>query len=242
MTDGRTLADVEAQDATRLALQARWSAIRVANLYDALDRLGYPAQCLDLGIRPLFDGQRISGEAVTVRGGRDPRTPAELAGTEGFGAFDQVRAAVRPGTVVVVEGGGEPHTGKFGEMTSWSLKQRGATGIVVDGHIRDRQGLADIPDYTVCARGTSPIESSRRWRIEAVNEPIAMPGTITSHVRVDPGDWIVGDADGVMAVPAAIAGEALAAAEDIERREQRMREDLARGVPFDEAFARWGRA
>ena len=147
-----------------------------------------------------------------------------------------------PGTVVVVEGGGEPHTGKFGEMTSWSLKQRGATGIVVDGHIRDRQGLADIPDYTVCARGTSPIESSRRWRIEAVNDPIAMPGTITSHVRVDPGDWIVGDADGVIAVPAAIAGEALVAAEDIERRERQMREDLARGVPFDEAFARWGRA
>ena len=99
-----------------------------------------------------------------------------------------------------------------------------------------------IPNYTVCARGTSPVESAQRWRMNAVNVPIAMPGTLTSQVRVDPGDWVVGGSDGVIVVPAAIAMEALVKAEEIERREQGMREDLAAGMGFEEAFEKWGRA
>ncbi len=143
---------------------------------------------------------------------------------------------------MVVECGGERLAGKFGEMTSWDLKQRGAMGIVLDGYIRDRWGLDVIPDWTVCALGTSPIESVGRWIIQATQVPIAMPGTLTSQVRVDPGDWIVGEADGVVVVPQAISDEVLTRAEDLERREQGMREDLAAGMSFEEAFAKWGRA
>jgi regulator of RNase E activity RraA len=72
--------------------------------------------------------------------------------------------------------------------------------------------------------------------------PIALPGTLTNQVRINPGDWIVGDADGVIIVPQEIAMEALVKAEDIEDREQGMREDLAAGMSFDQAFEKWGRA
>ncbi|MBL7200806.1 MAG: dimethylmenaquinone methyltransferase [Anaerolineae bacterium] len=226
-----------------LELQARWDKIRIANLYDTLDKLGYPDQCLDLGIRPLFPGQHLAGRAVTCNGVRDPRTREEVrAAEEGSSSFKAFGEMLHPGCVVVVSGGGEPLTGKFGEMTSWSLKQRGAKGLVIDGMIRDLLGLQAIPDYTVCARGTSPIESAGRWRIQASNVPLAMPGTLTSQVRVDPGDWIVGGPDGVIVVPQAIAMEALVEAEDIERREQGMREDLAAGMSFKDAFAKWERA
>ena len=51
-------------------LQARWDQIRIANLYDTLDKMGYPNQCLDLSIRPLFPHQHLAGVAVTSRGGR----------------------------------------------------------------------------------------------------------------------------------------------------------------------------
>ena len=134
-------------DQSVLALQARWNKIRVANLYDALDRMGYGNQCLDLGIRPLFPGQHLAGKAITVQGGRDPRTRAEIE-AEGKGAsgFTSVADLLYPGTVVVVDGGGEGWTGKFGEMTSWRLKQCGATGIVIDGFIRDLWGLQMIPE------------------------------------------------------------------------------------------------
>jgi regulator of RNase E activity RraA len=99
-----------------------------------------------------------------------------------------------------------------------------------------------IPNYAVCARGTSPVESAQRWRINAVDVPIAMPGTLTSQVPVKPKDWIVGGPDGVIVVPLEIAMETLIKAEEIERREQGMREDLAAGMSFDDAFAKWGRA
>ena len=225
-----------------LELQARWDKIRIANLYDALDKMGYHDQCLDLGIRPLFPHQHLAGRAITARGSRYPVRREEMQGEHAPNYFQRLREAVYPGCVVIVESGGEPHTGKFGEMTSWSLQQRGAKGIVVDGCIRDRLGLEIIPDYTVCARGTSPVESLGRWRIKEYNVTIGMPGTLTDQVRVDPGDWVVGGADGVIVVPQSIAMEVLPVAEEIEVREQGMREDLAAGMAFEDAYQKWGRA
>jgi len=226
-----------------LELQKRWDRIRIANLFDTLDKMGYPNQCLDLGIRPLFPHQHLAGVALPVHGGRDPRTREEIrADQKDTATFVGLRDLVFPGAVIVVDGGGEPWTGKFGEMTSWNIKQAGAKGIVIDGFIRDRLGLEIIPDYCVCARGTSPIESYRRWRIKEMNVPIAMPGTLTSQVTVRPGDWIVGGPDGVIVVPQEIAMEALIKAEEIERREEGMRRDLAAGMSFKEAYEKWGRA
>ena len=78
--------------------------------------------------------------------------------------------------------------------------------------------------------------------MDALNVTIGMPGTLTSRVKVSPGDWIIGEADGVVVVPQAIALETLVKVEEMEAREQGMREDFARGVSFDEAFKKWGRA
>jgi 4-hydroxy-4-methyl-2-oxoglutarate aldolase len=223
-------------------LQARWDKIRVANLYDTLDKMGYPNQCLDLGIKPLFPRQHLAGQVITVRGSAYP-VPQNEPDSDWVGNyFEQLLNTVYPGCVVVVECGGEEHAGKFGEMTSWALQQGGAKGIVLDSYIRDSWGLEIIPNYTPCARGTTPIESSARWRITAVNTKIGMPGTLTSRVRVDPGDWIVGEADGVVVVPQAIAMEALLKAEKLEYEEQGMRDDVAAGMSFADAYKKWGRA
>jgi 4-hydroxy-4-methyl-2-oxoglutarate aldolase len=223
-------------------LQARWDKIRVANLYDTLDKMGYPNQCLDLGIKPLFPRQHLAGQVITVRGSAYP-VPQNEPDSDWVGNyFEQLVQTVYPGCVVVVECGGEDHAGKFGEMTSWALQQGGARGIVLDSYIRDSWGLEIIPNYTPCARGTTPIESSARWRITAVNTKIGMPGTLTSRVRVDPGDWIVGEADGVVVVPQAIAMEALLKAEKLEYEEQGMRDDVAAGMSFADAYKKWGRA
>lgn len=230
------------QEESVLELQARWRNIRSANLYDTLDKMGYPNQCLDLGIRPLFPHQRLAGQVITVKGSPYPVSHDEPDSEWTGDYFEELRKLLYPGCVVVVESGGEQYAGKFGEMTSWALKQGGAQGIVVDTYIRDYLGLEIIPDYVACARGTSPIESSNRWRIDALNVTVGMPGTLTSRVRVAPGDWLVAEADGVVVVPQKIALEALVKAEDLENREQAMREDLAAGMGFDEAFAKWGRA
>lgn len=230
------------QQPSVVELQARWDKIRVANLFDTLDSMGYGNQCLDLGIRPLFPHQHLAGQAITVHGSAYPVPRGEPGSEWGENYFEKLRSILYPGCVVVVDAGGEQHAGKFGEMTSWALKQGGAHGIVIDSFIRDYLGLEVIPGFTACVRGTSPIESSSRWRIDALNVTIGMPGTMTSRVRVSPGDWIIGEADGVVVVPQAIAMEALIKAEEVERREQGMREDFARGMSFDEAYQKWGRA
>ena len=231
------------QDFSVVELQARWDKIRVANLYDTLDKMGYGNQCLDLGIRPLFTHQHLAGKALTCAGGRDPRTREQIEEEQkAASAPPRMHEILYPGCVLVVDSGGEQWTGKFGEMTSWSLKQGGAKGIVIDGFIRDSWGLEAIPGYTVCARGTSPIESAGRWRIHSNNISTALPGTLTSQVAVRPGDWIVGEADGVIVVPQEIAMEALIKVEEIEHKEQGMREDLAAGMSFRDAYEKWGRA
>jgi len=181
--------------------------------------------------------------AIPVHGGRNPRTREDIeAESKSTSTFTSIRDIAFPGCVVVVDGGGEPWTGKFGEMTSWHMKQAGCMGLVIDGFIRDWLGLEVIPDYCVCARGTSPIESYKRWRIKEVNVTIAMPGTMTSQVTVSPGDWVVGESDGVIVVPKEISLEALIKAEEIEAREQGMRQDLAAGMSFEDAYKKWGRA
>lgn len=233
---------------TVVALQKRWDRIRIANIYDALDSVGYVNQCLDLEIRPFLPTNHLAGLAVTIRGARDPIdydgkvTREEKEKGNIFAGSPKTRDYLFPGAVLVVDGGGEKVTGKMGEMTSWSYKQAGAKGIVIDGYIRDRLGLDKIDDYCVCARGTSPVESNQRWHIEAINVPIALPGTLTSQVPIFPGDWIIGGDDGVIVVPQKIADQVLIIAEDIELREHGMRTDLASGMPFDEAYLKWARA
>lgn len=230
------------QQQSIVELQARWDKIRVANVYDTLDSMGYPNQCLDLGIKPLFPHQHLAGQAITARGSAYPlpRGEKDVSWTGDY--FNQLRQILYPGCVVVIECGGELHAGKFGEMTSWALQQGGARGIVLDSYIRDWLGLEVIPNYTPCARGTSPIESASRWRMTGLNEIIGMPGTVTSRVQVRPGDWIIGEADGVIVVPQAIAMEALEKAERLEAEEQGMRDDVAAGMSFDDAYKKWGRA
>ncbi|MEP7294234.1 MAG: hypothetical protein ABI835_20770, partial [Chloroflexota bacterium] len=137
-----------------LEFQQRWDKIRVANVYDTLDHMGYGNQCLDLGIRPLFPHRHLAGMAITVRGSAFPvpRGDDSVGWTGDY--FGKLRQSLYPGCCVIIETGGEQHAGKFGEMTSWALKQDGATGIVLDSLIRDWLGLEIIPDFTPCARGT----------------------------------------------------------------------------------------
>jgi 4-hydroxy-4-methyl-2-oxoglutarate aldolase len=223
-------------------LQARWDKIRVANLYDTLDSMGYGNQCVDLGIKPLFPHRHLAGQVITVRGSAYPVPHGEEGSGWTGDYFGQLRTILYPGCVVVVESGGEAHAGKFGEMTSWALQQGGARGIVLDSYIRDWLGLEVIPNFTPCARGTSPIESSQRWQINGLNVTIGLPGTLTSRIRVNPGDWIIGEADGVVVVPQTIALETLLKVEIMEAKEQGMREDFAAGMSFDDAYNKWGRA
>jgi regulator of RNase E activity RraA len=218
----------------------RYRQCTAASVYDTLDALGLPNQCLSLDIKPLRDDMRVAGPAFTVYGAREPRAEADLAQAakfEGFGLFK----AMFPGCVVVVNAEKDEQTGHWGEMMSLTAKRHGATGVVVDGGTRDRAGLLRIPDWPVLVRYTTPIESLHRWRAEDFMVPIYLSGTLTRLVRVDPGDWIVGDCDGVLVVPQGVAYDVLLKLEELEQKEEGSRRELAKGVPIEEVFARYRR-
>ncbi len=223
-------------------MASRFREIPSSTIYDTLDEMGYPNQCLSLDIRALHSDMCIAGPAFTIRGGREPRNHHDEPDMMLEKFHDRgVYKAVYPGCVMVVNSEAEQQCGHFGEMTSYTLRQKGARGIVIDGGIRDGRYLLKIPDWPVFVRRLSPIESAHRFSANDFQVPIAITGTLTSQLRIDPGDWIVGDETGVLSVPQKIAVEVLEKAEEIEGRERLSREELAAGMPADEVFARYHR-
>lgn len=209
-------------------------------VYDVMDSLGLDSQCLDLRIKPLTTGMCVAGPAFTVAGGPDPRDEEEYA-TEAKATLMALFESMYEGCVVIVRAAGEAHAGHWGELMSTAARARGARGAVIDGGVRDSSFLLDMPDWPVFARYTSPIESRRRYRVQEMELPIAVSGTLTSQVRVDPGDWIFGDVDGVLAIPADRVEEVLAKAEAEKQVEDRVRDEIVQGTSVPEVYAKYGR-
>ena len=224
----------------RLAdMAARLKKLYTAAVYDIMDEMGLPNQCLDLGIKPLDRAFRIAGPAFTIACSADNRVDWEYDNEE-VKKFTFFRRMYR-GCVVVISSGGENKAGHWGELMSMSSKARGAAGVVIDGGIRDGNILMGMEDWPVFSRYLSPIESRGRTRIRAIEEPIAVAGSLTHQVRVNPGDWIFGDMDGVLTIPADKVEEVLRRAEEIGGIEDQAREEIRNGADVTAVFEKYGR-
>jgi 4-hydroxy-4-methyl-2-oxoglutarate aldolase len=124
-----------------------------------------------------------------------------------------------PGDVLVVDGGRAP-LAALGELLANEAHRRGIAGIVVDGYVRDRSGLPELP---IWARGTVP-NAGRNDVVPRVGEPVLVGG-----LEVSPGDIVFADDDGVVIAPAAQLEAALERAEAIERIEAAVLAGIRRG-------------
>jgi regulator of RNase E activity RraA len=218
----------------------RLKALYTAVVYDIMDEMALPHQCLDLGIAPLDRSMQVAGPAYTVMAGPDIRERDEMPENTklaDFGVFTQMY----DGCVVVVGAAGERQSGIWGELMSNASRARGATGVVIDGGIRDGRLVREIDGLGVFARYTSPIESLRRSRIHDIEIPISMTGTTSSQVRVNPGDWIFGDEDGVLVIPKDALDEVLAKSEEAKDIEDKVREEVQAGIPVIDVYNKYGR-
>jgi RraA family protein len=109
---------------------------------------------------------------------------------------------VRPGDVIVVDAGGSPMNAVLGDLVATKAKHRGVAGFVVDGLVRDLPGIKEV-GLPVYARGTTPIGPLHRGPGE-INFPISCGGAI-----INPGDVIVADPAGIVAVPRDVVAEVL---------------------------------
>jgi 4-hydroxy-4-methyl-2-oxoglutarate aldolase len=164
-----------------------------------------------LGLEPAFPSARVHGRALTVQG----------AGADNL-ALHHAVAAAGPGDVIVLSVGGEREVAHCGEIIAIAARKRGVAGIVLDGAIRDRIEIAEL-GLPVFHLGTSP-RGPGKTGPGALGAPVELRG-----VRVDPGDLVCADADGVAIVPAADAAEVLAAAEALEQSELGILAAIGRG-------------
>ena len=185
-----------------------------ATLYAMLAKSGVRSTFMT-GLTPLNPEQRMVGRAFTLRYlpmredmdggmGLDDLTNLQRKGVEQIG----------PGEIFVVDARGDVGAGSMGEILATRIFRRGATGIVTDGALRDSPGIKAIGG-PVYARGAhAGVNTSAHFAAD-LNIPIACAG-----VMVCPGDVLVGDGDGVIVIPQALADTVAAAASEYEPMEE----------------------
>jgi regulator of RNase E activity RraA len=192
-------------------MSARYRRLYTPAVADALDDRGLWHQIVDRRIQPLVLGMRVAGPAFTMLG--RPERSTDRAIRQGVKAVD----AVRPHTVVVMDCCGEEITGHWGELLTNGTLVRGGTGAVIDGGVRDTAAILEL-GFPVFCKYRSPADAKGRWNVVDFDCPVTLGG-----VPVRPGDFIVGDADGVVVVPAALAVEVLLDAEQVVADENEIR-------------------
>lgn len=162
------------------------------------------------GIHPIKEGLRVAGRAYTVRtAAGDYAKPVE--------AIDHAQA----GDVLVIDAGGKPPA-VWGELATHSCLSKGIAGVVIDGAIRDTAQIKQI-GFPAFARCIVPAAGDPKGLGE-MDVPI-----VVGHCRVCPGDWIVGDDDGVIVVPKDQVVEVANRAQDVLERENRIRAEIEAG-------------
>jgi regulator of RNase E activity RraA len=210
-------------------LVERLGRLHPAVVSDSLDRVGIRDRVLAPRIRPLFPDAKLAGVARTVRCvavDSVPEDPADWYRGE-LAAVD----ALRPGDVMVV---GTCEGSYWGELLATAATARGARGIVLDAYTRDTLALIEL-GFPTFAAGIHCADALGRIDVAETGGEIQCGG-----VDVADGDLVLGDFDGVVVVPAAVAADVVALAEEKVAGESRVREKLAEGMPVSEAFRTYG--
>jgi 4-hydroxy-4-methyl-2-oxoglutarate aldolase len=222
-------------DNERNALIARLAKLETAGFSDVLDEMGYPNQVLGGDIRPLDPARRMAGVALCIRGENRVVTRSPVPPEKQISAYELERR-MQPGLVGVIDAGGNQIGAVIGGFIATSLKNSGCQGIVTNGGVRDSREIAEVGLPTFCKLVT-PVNASRRWTIVEVDQPIHMPGIAGSPVTIRPGDFLLGDADGVIVIPAEIALLAIEAAEALDAIEKTITAGIRAGGSREQLFA-----
>jgi len=197
---------------------ARAAQLDTATLSDALDKLGIAGQCYR--IKPRSGSFRMAGRAWTLLYGPAANPP----GTVGDYIDD-----VPPGSVIVLDNGGRDNATVWGDILTEIAQRRGIAGTVIDGVCRD-VALCTSIGYPVFSKDHWMRTGKDRVQVEATNVVVNI-----GEARVQPGDIVRGDADGVVVIPNQHEAQVLDTAEAVERAENAIREAVRGGMRLDEA-------
>ena len=181
-------------------------------------------------MRPLFT-TKFAGPAVTVLLKKEEHHEGAAASQ---GMLDAIDAAPAGSVYVMVLEDGADYGG-IGALMSTAMKFRGLAGAVVDGSIRDTPQIRRL-QFPVFSRGVAPSTTINHYRFAGVNVPVMCAG-----VRVNAGDIVTADEDGVAVVPRAQAAEVLKKAQELDNIEHSMLPFIEKYHSLKDAVAKFGR-
>lgn len=209
-------------------LRAKLLKCPVAGLSQQLRKLGLDNVSID-GLHPTRPGTKLVGVAKTLRF-LPNREDLFQQHAGGYNAQKQAFDSVAEGEVIVIEARGERGTGTLGDVLALRALARGAAGVVTDGGVRDYAAVAGI-DLPVFSQGPHPAVLGRKHVPWDFDLAISCGGA-----AVEPGDIIVGDVDGVIVIPPALAEQVADATLAQEFEDAWVAEQVVDGHPIEGLF------
>ena len=204
--------------------------VEVASVADAMEQLYGQQSFMSHEMRPLSPA-KFAGPAVTVLMKKEEHKEGSAASQ---GMLDAIDNAPAGSVYVMVLENGADYAG-IGGLMATAMKYRGFAGAVIDGSVRDTPQIRKL-QFPVFSRGVVPSTTINHYRFAGVNVPVTCAG-----VKVNGGDIIVADEDGVAVVPKAHAADVLKKAQDLDNTEHSMIPFIEKFRSIKEAVAKFGR-
>jgi len=199
-------------------------------VHDVMRARGLRNFTLPERIRPLQPEITLTGPVWTVEGRLDETADPH----ETLLAWTGLLSRAKAGHVWTAQ----PHNqvvAQMGELSAETLHRKGVLGCVIDGGLRDADFILRLgfPCWRVFH---TPRDVVGAWLPTASDGPITI-----GEVRIEPGDWLHGDRDGMVRIPAAVVDEVASAAVEAMRTESAVRKAIHEGVDPQEAYRRYGK-
>jgi regulator of RNase E activity RraA len=199
-------------------------------VHDVMRAMGLRDFTLPAELRPLFPERRLAGPAFTIDGRVDPRADPHETLLAWTGLLSRAKAGhiwvSQPNDRVVAH---------MGELSAETLKNKGVLGCVADGYVRDVEFLIEM-GFQTWSRGYTPRDIVGYWLPRAVEVDVRI-----GDVIIAPGDYLLGDRDGVVRVPKALVEEVIEKAETAITTENKVRTAILAGVDPQEAYLKYGK-
>jgi 4-hydroxy-4-methyl-2-oxoglutarate aldolase len=205
-------------------------SVEVASVADAMEQLYGQKAYMSHEMRPLST-TKFAGPAVTVLLKKEEHKEGSTASQ---GMLDAIDASPAGSVYVMVLDDSADYAG-IGGLMATAMKVRGFAGAVIDASVRDTPQIRKL-QFPVFSRGVAPSTTINHYRFAGSNIPVTCAGA-----RVNPGDIIVGDEDGVAVVPKAKAADVLKKAQELDNTEHSMLPFIEKFKSIKEAVAKFGR-
>ena len=200
-----------------------------AVLSDVLDSMGLQSQSPDVALHSMTGCSSLLGYAKTLQW-------EDYVDAHGdpYEMLIEAVDSVETGEVVVSAVSGYNRSALWGELLSTATRMRGGRGVIVDGAVRDVDQIREM-GFPCFARSKTPRDSAHRQNIVAIGEPVMLGG-----VRIEPGDMVMIDTDGMVVIPSEKTEEVINLALEKIEKEDTTRQELLKGRLLGDVYEEYG--